>query len=98
METRAIELHILYNSYTPHVPPAAPVNYSEDVHSMLSTAFQHSCFRSGQEEIIDTVLASRDVFVCMPTGSGESLLYQLLTWNRCDSGGDATIVIDQGPN
>ena len=44
---------------------------------VLSEKFHFSGFRKWQEEIIDTLLTSRDVVVVMPTGSGKSLCYQL---------------------
>jgi len=44
---------------------------------VLSEKFHFSGFRKWQEEIIDTLLARRDVVVVMPTGSGKSLCYQL---------------------
>jgi ATP-dependent DNA helicase RecQ len=34
-------------------------------------------FRPGQEEVVRTVLAGRDVLAVMPTGAGKSLCYQL---------------------
>ncbi len=43
----------------------------------LRTIFGYDSFRSGQEEIIAAVLAGKDVFAVMPTGSGKSLTYQL---------------------
>lgn len=43
----------------------------------LKEYFGHSAFRTGQEELIDALLAGRDVFGIMPTGGGKSICYQL---------------------
>ncbi len=43
----------------------------------LRTIFGFNSFRPGQAEIIQTILARRDVLAIMPTGSGKSLCYQL---------------------
>lgn len=43
---------------------------------MLKDAFGFSAFRPGQEEIVDALLAGRNVLAVMPTGSGKSLCYQ----------------------
>jgi ATP-dependent DNA helicase RecQ len=43
----------------------------------LHRVFGFSDFRPGQEEILDAVLARKDVMAIMPTGSGKSLLFQL---------------------
>src|SRR5712692_6715252 len=45
--------------------------------NLLRTVFGFAEFRAGQAEIIETILAGRDVLVVMPTGSGKSLCYQL---------------------
>src|SRR5580765_1049907 len=47
------------------------------LHEDLSRHFGHSAFRPGQEELVRSVLAGRDVLAVMPTGSGKSLGYQL---------------------
>ena len=43
----------------------------------LKTVFGYDSFRPGQADVIDAVLAGKDVFAVMPTGSGKSLCYQL---------------------
>ncbi len=48
-----------------------------DKHSILSTYFGYSTFRTGQEQIIDAVLQGRDALAIMPTGAGKSLCFQV---------------------
>ena len=45
--------------------------------TVLKEVFGYSAFRQGQGEIIDAVLAGRDVLGIMPTGAGKSLCYQV---------------------
>src|SRR5438874_7247404 len=52
-------------------PPASP---KLDV---LRTVFGYGQFRPGQEDIVDALLAGRNVLAVMPTGSGKSLCYQV---------------------
>ena len=42
---------------------------------ILKEYFGHSGFRSGQAEMIDNILAGRDVLGIMPTGAGKSICY-----------------------
>jgi ATP-dependent DNA helicase RecQ len=44
---------------------------------ILKHYFGYKKFRPGQEEVIDAVLAGRDVLAVMPTGAGKSLCYQV---------------------
>ncbi len=49
----------------------------ESKHSILEKHFGYTSFLPHQEEIIDAVLAQRDVLAVMATGGGKSLCYQL---------------------
>ena len=44
---------------------------------ILSRYYGYSSFRENQQAIIDTIVAGRDAFVLMPTGSGKSICYQI---------------------
>jgi len=46
-------------------------------HQILSQHFGYHQFREHQREIIQTLLAGRDAFALMPTGSGKSICYQI---------------------
>ncbi|HXQ69177.1 MAG TPA: ATP-dependent DNA helicase RecQ [Pyrinomonadaceae bacterium] len=48
-----------------------------DAVTSLRTHFGFDDFREGQREVIESILAGKDVVVVMPTGSGKSLCYQL---------------------
>lgn len=45
--------------------------------AVLREYFGHRAFRPGQEELVDGILAGRDVFGIMPTGGGKSICYQV---------------------
>lgn len=49
----------------------------DDVEQILRDRFGLTTFRKGQREVIDDVLAGKDVLCVMPTGAGKSLCYQL---------------------
>ena len=48
-----------------------------DKYAVLREHFGYDGFRDGQAELIDAILAGRDVFGIMPTGGGKSLCYQV---------------------
>jgi ATP-dependent DNA helicase RecQ len=45
--------------------------------TVLKEVFGYDRFRPGQEAVVDTLLAGRDVLAVMPTGSGKSLCFQV---------------------
>ncbi|CAG9320716.1 unnamed protein product [Blepharisma stoltei] len=51
--------------------------WSRSIKSLNQVTFKNPSFRPNQEEVINAVLSKRDVFVCMPTGGGKSLTFQL---------------------
>jgi ATP-dependent DNA helicase RecQ len=44
---------------------------------ILKEYFNYDSFRSGQEEIIDSILSSKSVIAILPTGAGKSICYQV---------------------
>ncbi|MCZ9312203.1 MAG: ATP-dependent DNA helicase [Methanocorpusculum sp.] len=50
---------------------------TQDIQKTLEAFFHHQTFRPNQEEIIQDVVAGRDVLAVMATGGGKSLCYQL---------------------
>lgn len=63
--------------------------WDEKVKRVLVTQFGKEGFRPNQRAIVNCVLSQKDVFVCMPTGYGKSLTFQI---PACVSNG-VTIVI-----
>lgn len=56
----------------PNALPGTPA-----VQAVLTERFGLSAFRTGQREILGSVLAGRDALAILPTGGGKSLCYQL---------------------
>ena len=54
-----------------------PFEWDEDVDQANLHVFGFKKFRPNQREIINANLANRDIFVCMPTGGGKSLTFQI---------------------
>lgn len=48
-----------------------------DKYKVLREYFGYSAFRGGQEQLIDCILAGRDLLGVMPTGAGKSLCFQV---------------------
>lgn len=48
-----------------------------DKYATLKKYFGYDTFRDGQELLIDSILAGRDVLGIMPTGAGKSICYQV---------------------
>jgi ATP-dependent DNA helicase RecQ len=47
------------------------------IHELLQRHWGYSSFRPRQQEIVEAILAGRDVAAVLPTGGGKSLCYQL---------------------
>ena len=54
-----------------------PFPWDEDVKNCNLRVFGYKKFRINQHEIINANLSNRDIFVCMPTGGGKSLTFQI---------------------
>ena len=54
-----------------------PFPWDTDVNSINLQYFGYHKFRPNQREIINASLSNHDIFVCMPTGGGKSLTFQI---------------------
>jgi ATP-dependent DNA helicase RecQ len=55
----------------------APTEAAAEAAAVLARVFGFDAFRPGQGEVVEAILAGRDVLAIMPTGGGKSLCYQL---------------------
>ena len=55
----------------------APGNSRDEKRQVLKEIFGFDKFRPGQEQVVDALLAGRNVLTVMPTGSGKSLCFQV---------------------
>ena len=55
----------------------APLNSCKSKRQVLKQVFGFDEFRPGQEQVVDALLAGRNVLTVMPTGSGKSLCFQV---------------------
>ncbi|KAI7868955.1 P-loop containing nucleoside triphosphate hydrolase protein [Spinellus fusiger] len=62
-------------------PTSTP--WTRTITKALTQVFRLTHFRTHQEQIIETAVQGRDVFVLMPTGGGKSLCYQLPAVLQC---------------
>ncbi len=60
---------------------------------ILRTTFGYPSFRPHQEEIVDAVLAGRDVMAVMPTSAGKSICYQVPALALAARTGGLTLVV-----
>jgi len=51
--------------------------WSQEIFGILERSFGFESFRPVQEAVINATLSKRDVFLCIPTGSGKSLTFQI---------------------
>lgn len=49
----------------------------DDARSLLSRVWGHGDFRGLQSQVVDEILAGRDVLAVLPTGGGKSVCYQI---------------------
>ena len=48
-----------------------------DAREVLKVYFGYDSYKTGQEEIVEAILAGKDVLAIMPTGAGKSVCYQV---------------------
>src|SRR4051794_8412018 len=66
-----------HSAFTPDASSLTPDASSAPLHDILRQYWGYAAFRPLQHEIMQAVLAGKDVLALMPTGGGKSLCYQV---------------------
>lgn len=53
------------------------VDFESQKLSILKTVYGFKSYRTGQEQVVDSLLAGKNTLAVMPTGSGKSLCFQI---------------------
>ena len=66
--------------------------WDNQIQELATTKFGFDSFRVGQRECINAALKGKDILVLMPTGSGKSLIFQLVALYEHQLHGSVTVI------